>query len=235
MKFQRFETGVGLPPIDPPAGTADATFGQESSIEELPSAARLASSRHSDRWLGITIAICSAVVCLGFVSHAAAPVPVPASGSAFATPAMPSSSAPAEPTPSPTPTLSGPRVDRSAGTDGEGTPPVWQARVVADDQARKALLVDGDSPTAIRSLVIRLLTPAGHLVATYLAPVVMEDERPGSDGEARTQLGSFQRLIALPNQPWTRRFIVELTWHDAANGTSGSIRQPVPEAISPNG
>ncbi len=236
MKFQRFETGAGLPPSDHPAApTADAAFSQVSSIEELPSAAPIASPRHSDRWLGVTIAICSAVVCFGFVSHAAAPLPAPASGSAVATPALPSSSVPAEPQPSSTPTLSGPTVDRSAGANEEDTPPAWHALVVADGRGRIALLVDGAAPTAIHSLVIRILTRTGHLVATYLAPVVMADERPGSNGQARTELGSFERLIALPNQPWTRRFIVELAWRDVANGTSGSIRQPVQAAISPNG
>ena len=231
MKFQKFDSPAGLRPIEPGTPSVGST-GQGSSIEDLPGAVSLAAPRHSDRWLGITIAICAAVVCFGFASHAAAPAPVASPTTVLVPPSLPSSPAPAEATPPPAPTLSGSMVDRPAGAAEEGTPPVWDAQVVTDRAGRRTLVVGGSSPTTIHSLAIRVLTPGGRLVASYVDPVVVEDERPATNGQPRTGLASFEWMIALPNRAWTHRFIVELAWHDVANSSSGTIRQPVPASLS---
>jgi len=243
MKFQRFETGVGPQPDEAAVAPAvDAPVHQDATIEELPGATPLTSPGHGDRWLGITIAISAALVCFGFVSHATGPSAMPSaspgSEMAGANPSVPASSPPAEPTPSPTPTLSGSGADGSAGADerraspGWSPLPAWQARFVADGKGRHTLLVDGNSDASVQALTIRILTRSGQLVGGYPASVAMEDERPGSNGQPRTELGFFEREIALSNDLVVRGFVVELAWHDILNGTSGTVQQPV---ATPNG
>ena len=92
--------------------------------------------------------------------------------------------------------------------------------------------VDGYAPATIGTLTIEIRTRSGRLLGSADAPNAVDDERPGSDGGMRLELGSFHQQIVMPGPIPTSGWQVEITWRDGSDGSSGSAFQLVP-AIGP--
>jgi hypothetical protein len=211
----------------PEAGTVIDDAGP--SIVELPSVGLLRAGRTTDRWLGIVIAVCAAVVCLGFVGHAATPPSV--SGTPVASlAALPireiASEAPQVlATASPASSATG---IGSAHLLGEIEPvSIWHVAPIATGSGPVALTVDGYAPSTIDALTVVVRSRSGALLRSAVAPVAVDDERPGSDGQRRLGLGTFHLRIVLARSILVDGCLVETSWHDLTTDSQGSTIQVI--------
>ena len=206
--------------------TQDIAEESSSKIVELIRTDLAPATGYSDRWLGLAIALITAVICFGFIGHtlAAAPVSSATTEPAVTTaPTAASASEPASAPPSPSPSL---RHDAPAASPRVAA---FSLHGLATTESRStvALTVDGDAPSTLDPVTISVRTSSGRLLASVVAALAIDDERPGSSGGPRTGRGSLLRRVVvegpIPPEGWQ----LEITWRDETNGSSGSVRQLV--------
>lgn len=171
---------------------ADLAIDATPSIEELVGAEAVQPTGHPDRWLGLAIALATAVIGFGFMGRTPGPLPLcaPTVGSAL------------EPSPRvvPAPQSPGPSL---VGMGADGTQSFARGvdlAYVATEQPGGVveILVDGHAPSTYYVVLIEIRTAAGRHLASAVVPVTTDDERPGSHGKARVGVGSFHQRIVVP-------------------------------------
>jgi hypothetical protein len=198
--------------------TQDIAEEPSSQIVELIRTDLAPTTGYTDRWLGLAIALVTAVICFGFIGHSLAPAPV---SSATTAPTAVSASEPAS-----VPTSRPLRHDAPAASPRLASFTLL-GLATAESEGMVAMTVDGDAPSTLDPVTISVRTPSGRLLASAVAVLALDDERPGSSGGARTGRSSLHRRVVvegpIPPEGWQ----LEITWRDESNGSSGSVRQLV--------
>lgn len=200
------------------------------SVVELPSPGPLRAERSTDRWLAAVIAVCAAVICLGFVGHAATSSSGP--GTPIASQAAPSmreiaAESPGPPaTASPTSSIIG--LDREALQGAISPVSIWHVEPIATGSGPVAITVDGYAPSTIDVVTVVMRARSGVLLRSVVAPIAVDDERPGSGGERRLGIGTFHLRIVLARSMLVDGCLVETSWRDRTTGSEGSTSQLVP-------
>jgi hypothetical protein len=236
--------------IDPIQGVPEAgpVTNDGPSIVELPGAGPLRAARGTDRWLGAVIAVCAAVVCLGFVGRAATPPAAP--GTQVESPAdttlreIAPESSPAPATTIPAGAAGSGIPAGSAVSAGSAAPAsslgsddlrgaiapvsIWHLRPVATGSGPVVLTVDGYAPSSIEAMTVMVWSRSGALLRSAVAHMALEDERPGSGGQQRLGLGTFHLRIVLATSILVKGCLVETEWHDGTTDSQGSTTQVIP-------
>lgn len=221
-------------PVDPQRRVLEASRPSdvsEPSIIELPGSGPLRREGGTDRWLGAVIALCSAVVCLGFLGHAATASPPPVTPIHSPT-AQPTGRAATETSPPPTTTAI--LTSSVTGVDAEdllgalSPVSIWHVEPIATGSGPVVFTVDGYAPSTIDSVSVAIQTRSGSLLRSLVAPLAVDEERSGSDGGRRLGLGTFHLRIVLARSNLIGGFRVETTWQDPATGSQGFVSQFVP-------
>ena len=168
------------------------------AFEELVGTDPVRRSGHPDRWLGLAIAVATAVIGFGFAGRSSiSQAEDVVSGES----SSPSSTAVAA--------ASGPARDRLESALDRPDPVRGSVSVVdrsLDDvhltigqQAGRTvdLVVDGSAPSTV-PVSIEVWTRAGRVLASVVTSTTVDDERPASDGRQRVGLGTFHQRIAVP-------------------------------------
>jgi hypothetical protein len=214
------------------------------SIVDMPSAGPLRAARGTDRWLGAVIAVCAAVVCLGFVGHAATPPAAP--GTQIESPAdTPLREIAPESPPAPATTIQAGAASSGipAGSAGSDTPAsslgsddlqgaiapvsIWHLEPAATGSGPVVLTVDGYAPSSIEAITVRVRSGSGALLRSAVAPMALDDERPGSGGQGRLGLGTFHLRIVLAGSILVDGCLVETSWRDGTTDSQGSTTQVI--------
>jgi hypothetical protein len=192
-----------------------------STIEELTRTDLVPASGYTDRWLGLAIALITAVMCFGFIGRTWGPAPTASAPTAL--------SASTEPLAASSPRLTIPVATSPASTFVVLSPAasIWRSVATEASGGKVALTVDGVAPSSIGQVAVSVRMQTGRFLARAHAPVAVDDERPGSNGGARTGTGSFHvRIVVagpIPRGGWQ----LEVSWRDESNGSSGSASQLV--------
>jgi hypothetical protein len=187
------------------ANHADAAIASPPGIEELVGAESVGSTGHPDRWLGLAIALATAVIGFGFMGGTLGPLPpCPATvGSA------------SEPSPRVAASLQsrGPSTARTGAAATETLARGVDLSYIATERPAGVLeiSVDGHAPSTFNVVLIEIRTASGRHLASAHVPVKPDDERPGSDGKARVGVGSFHQRIVVPGPVPTDGRQVEVT------------------------
>lgn len=209
-------------------------------IEEYAGVDLVPLTGRTHRWLWLAITLGIAIVGFGFAGHIWTPPPiVVASIEASAPPSIgqvPGPNAapvvalsvlnPAEKRPSEGEVVS--VLEVSSITVG-GSTSVRLRRSAASGQSGGAvrLLVDGYAPSNVEAVTIDIRTPSGSLLASTVVPLV-GDERPGSGGRPRVEIGSLRWQLVVPGPIPPDGWQVKITWRDGSNGSLGSVVQRIP-------
>ena len=208
--------------------TQDIDDEASSTIVELGRTDLAPATGYTDRWLGFAIALVTAIICFGFVGHTLAPTAVLVS----AAPTAPT--APGAPATTTSASASGPASVPSPSRRHDA--PAASPRVAAftllgiataESEGMVALTVDADAPSTVNPVTISVRTPSGRVLASAVAALAVDDERPGSSGGARTGRGTLHRRVVVAGPIPPEGWLVEITWRDETNGSSGSVRQLV--------
>jgi hypothetical protein len=184
---------------------ADAAIDPTPSIEELVGAESVRSTGHIDRWLGLAIALATAVIGFGFVGGTLGPLP-PCAATIGST-SEPSPRAVAAPR-SPGPPLA--TVGAAATeTFARGVDLAYVATELPGGALE--ISVDGHAPSTFSVVLIEIRSASGRPLESAEVPVTTDDERPGSDGRARVGVGSFHQRIVVPGPVPTDGRQVEVT------------------------
>jgi hypothetical protein len=203
---------------------ADAAIASPPRIEELVGAESVRSTGHPDRWLGLAIALATAVIGFGFMGGTPGPLP----------PCAATVGSGSEPSPRvvASPRSRGPSI---AGTGAAATETLAlgvDLAYIATEQPGGVLeiSVDGHAPSTYYVVLIEIRTASGRHLASAEVPVTTDDERPGSDGKARVGVGSFHQLIVVPGPVPTDGRQVEVTLREGPGRLSvpGPGRSPDP-------
>lgn len=184
-----------------------------ATIEELTGADPDWTTGRTYRWLGLGVALVTAIVGFGFVGRSGGP---PQAGGASAEASMP------PPTREPAPIWSAPSpaVTPLGGAAPRIDGPVQLTVVVTSIPVSDGveLVIDGTAPSTVDAVTINIRSPAGKLIASAIAQVAVEDERPGSNGGRRAGVGTFHHRIDVPEHIPTSDWRVEISWRDGSNG-----------------
>lgn len=206
--------------------TQDTAEEPSSRIVELIRTDLAPTTSYTDRWLGLAIALVTAVICFGFIGHTLAPAPASSGTTARTAPTAPTEASASASEPASAPSSRALRHDAPAASPRVAAF-AFLGLATAQSEGTVALTVDGDAPSAVDPVTISVRTSSGRLLASTVATLAIDDERPGSSGGARTGRGSLHRRVvvegSIPPEGWQ----LEITWRDESNGSSGSVRQLV--------
>jgi hypothetical protein len=194
-----------------------------ATIEELTGTDLVRATGYTDRWLGLAIAVVTAVTCFGFIGNALEPIragsDLPVSSSAASVPS--SVAATAQPAAYP--------VQTSIMLNTAGGMSFSVRRPVAIEAPRGdiVLTVDGDAPSSLNTVAIAVRARSGRVLASSVASVAMGDERPGSRGAARTGSGTLCARIVVAGPIPSAGWLVEISWRDESTNSSGSVSQVI--------
>jgi hypothetical protein len=194
-----------------------------STLEELTRTDLVRATGDTDRWLGLAIALITAVICFGFIGRTWGPaLTAAAAPPASAVPSTSSS------VPSDLPAAS-PRVRATAPADPSVGPALSIRRWVAtaEPEGLVALTIDGDAPSSLDAVLITVRAHSGRLIASAVVPLAVDDERPGPNGGTRTGTGSLHRRIVVAGPIPAAGWLLEISWRDQSSGSSGLFSQLV--------
>jgi hypothetical protein len=195
-----------------------------STLEELTRTDLVRATGYTDRWLGLAIALITAVICFGFIGRTwgparAAAAPPPASTlpstSSSVLPDLPIASPKVGATAPPGPSFAGPALS------------IRRWVTTAEPEGLVAMTIDGDAPSSLDAVLITVRARSGRLIASAVVPLAVDDERPARNGGARTGSGSLHKRIVVAGPIPADGWQLEISWRDELTGSSGLFSQLV--------
>jgi hypothetical protein len=222
MKYlMSLDMRAGQDAIDPEPARAiqpDPRMEPTPTMEELGGADPVRATSHADRWLGLAIAVGTAVICFGFTGRTCGPLPINAA--AIESPAS-------EPSPNLVHATAAPGLALDS-TELHGNQTLANGVVLTYIASRQtdgglALSIDGHA-SSTHALRIEVQTPSGRRLASMEVPITADDERPGSGGRGRVGAGSFHQQIVVPGPIPPAGSQVAIVIGDGGLSTSGDGR-----------
>jgi hypothetical protein len=193
-----------------------------SALEELTRTDLVRATGYTDRWLGLAIALITAVICFGFIGRTWGPALIAAA-------APPASAVPSTSSVPPDLPAASPKVGATA-SPGPSVGPALNIRrsvATAEPEGLVALTIDGDAPSSLDAVLITVRAHSGRLIASAFVPLAVDDERPGPNGATRTGSGSLHGRIVVAGPIPAAGWQLEISWRDQSSGSSGLFSQLV--------
>jgi hypothetical protein len=162
------------------------------AFEELVGMDPVGRPGHSDRWLGLAIAVATAVIGFGFAGRSSIS---PAGDAVLAAASSAPSSTALVVVTSPAPDRTNP-AHESVSVVGLSLDDV-HLTIGRQTGRTVELMIDGSAPSTA-PISIQVRTRSGRALASVVIVTAVDDERPASDGGQRVGLGTFHERIAIP-------------------------------------